>query len=405
MATFLEILLIALLGMLATSKRLQRLRRWRSVSALMSGGWLWVAGGFLLGPSALGAISLDTIVALTPIIFIGLGWIALMVGMQARRDVLAALPAWVWRAAAWDVVAATALVGALAWIALRWWPGEQSPGVSALAVALLVACAIGWSMETRWAAARPGPAGEGLAMLIRGGGGLASMAAVALFAFSQTIQTPRPFFTTLAMLIGVCALGIVAAHFTRFLFRLAGDSRADFLVVLLAVVSLTAGLGAEIGASPLLAPFLLGVMGSNLAGVRLRRFERVILEAEHVVAAMFATLAGAALSPALGLAGAALCGGILAIRALFKPPLAVMARASSAATGAPAARVRPRSGVGLVRQSPIALALGVAIVSFEPSQMSRLLLGVIVVVGLASEALSLVLDRRPPAEPAPEATP
>jgi len=405
MATFLEILLVAMLGMLATSVRLQRLRRFRSVSALMSGGWLWVAAGYLLGPQSLGVVSTDTIASLTPILVIGLGWISLMVGMQAQRSVLVTLPSWVWRVAAIDVLATSILVGGATWIALRRWPGAQSPLAASVGVVMIVASAIGWSMETRWAMAKSPTGAHALVMLLRGAGGAVSLAAIALFAVSQSLSpngatTPAAGgFATLALTtIAMALFGVAAGVFTRWLLRLAADSRADFLVVLLGVVSLTAGLGASVGVSPMLAPFALGAASANLVGVRLRAFERVILEAEHVVAAIFATLAGALLLTPAGLNGYALAGAVLVWRVGAKPMLAWLAPRSEMdaqqATPQPAGRtrLRYREGFCLIRQSPIAIVLGVALVVADPSDTARLLLGVVVLVGLGAEFASFLVN-------------
>jgi len=147
----------------------------------------------------------------------------------------------------------------------------------------------------------------------------------------------------------------------------------------------------------MLAPFALGAAAANLAGPRLRSFERVILEAEHVIAAIFATLAGALLLVPDATAGWALVGGITAYRLLLKPGLARLApHPDGAPSGDEAAAARTASAkisLTLARQSPLALALGVALAASDFSQASRLLLGVVVLAGALSETLLLALAR------------
>ncbi len=398
MATFLEILLLAALGALATSVQMQRLRRWRAVSALMSGGWLWALAGFLLGPSGVGALTLQTMQALAPLIVVGLGWIALMVGMQASAPMLRALPRWCWRAALVDVALTSAIVGGGSWFALRLWPSLQSRPAALMGGTLLVCASMGWSMETRWAQAEASQRTR--LLLIRAVGGLASMAALGGFASLYTLTAAKAAGVTVesAMVVVLAALGgCVGGWATRGLLRLAGDSRAEFLAVLLGVVSLAAGLGVWAGASPMLAPFALGAVVANLAGARLRSFERVVLEAEHVIAAVFATVAGALLLLPDAPAGWGLAGGVTVFRLLLKPRLARCAPWDDRAS-LPGRRDRRReralSAPTLMRQSPLALALGVALAASEYSTASRLLLGVLVVAGVLSEAALLTLFRQ-----------
>src|SRR5690606_36242201 len=88
---FLTLIVLVALALIATSKRLYRVRRSRPMALLISGGWLSVGAGMLVGPNGLGAIDREMLLSLTPLMMIGLGWIGMMVGLQARREVLRSL--------------------------------------------------------------------------------------------------------------------------------------------------------------------------------------------------------------------------------------------------------------------------------------------------------------------------
>src|SRR5690606_16425031 len=247
MALFLSIAALLVLALLATSKRFYRLRRSRFGAAAIAGGWIATAVGVLLGPAAGGLITPDAVLRATPLLSVGLGWIGMLIGLQARRDVLARLPRSAWRLAGVDAAMSLAGVGAavaLAALALE----KPQTGEFAITLTLLVASAIGWSMETRSLGLSGTPLGEQRALALRASGGLGAIVAVAVFGVAAALLLAPPAgdaegaqrsvgFRFLALGVA-CAIGVVLAVVAKFSLRLAGRRRDEMLVVFLGVVAL-----------------------------------------------------------------------------------------------------------------------------------------------------------------------
>jgi hypothetical protein len=390
---FLSILLVATLAIAGTSRSLNRLRRSRPIAVLISGGWVWIAVGAAVGPRVLGAVSSDIVLRTTPLVAFALGWIGLMIGLQAQRSVLASLPGAVRRATLTDLAIATPLFGVAGWFGLSLWSGAGNPVSLAVPAALLAACGIGWSMETRSLRAGRTEADGRLSLAIRAAGGLAAIAAITVWGVGASLAHRSEAGVLIidgmrgARTLLIClGLAVVVGGLARVALRFAGSSRADLLTVFIGLVALVSGAAVNLGAPPIFAAMLAGVVLTNLPGVELRRFERFLLDAEHVVAVVLAVLAGVLLDPAIGLYGALLAFSLAGLRLLTKPA-AVLA----AARGDDSLRTASRSlRLASVRQSPVALAVAVGFVLAEPSPTSHRLLAVVVLTGLLSELIPLV---------------
>ncbi len=411
---FIAVLILVSLALLATSTRFYRVRRSRPLSILLSGGWPALFVGFAIGPWGVGVIDDELLLSLTPLLMIGLGWIGLMVGLQARREVLRSLPAALLRLAAIDAVIALLAFGALGWIGVRTWIASEGGDValrwSVPAAALIAAASVGWSMETRSLRAGSEVATR-LAFFVRGGGGLAALIAIFIFGVDAAFAVPTSGQQALprlgeagAKLATSVGLAVVVGVLGRFAVREAGKNRSELLVVFLGIVALVAGVTADLAASPLFTAMLAGVVIANLAGRELRLFERFILEAEHVVAVIFALLAGVILDPAIGIWGLLLALAIAGLRLLIKPPIFRLATRNAVLPKALAAQFvrdprQARLQVAAVRQAPLAIAMGVGLYLASPSDFSRRLLAVVIVAGFVSELLPLFLSARAQNEP------
>ncbi len=391
MTTFLAILLIAVLGLVATSRLGFRLRRWRLTSALVSGGWLGIAAGAAIGPHGLGVATGETVRSMTPLVVLGLGWIGLMIGLQANRRLIEQIPRPGVRAFVLDAAVSLAVFGALGWFGVRFWLGSGVDGtVSApmWPILALVACSsLGWALETRSLARGDESSWRKGTVVVRGAGGLALMAAVLVFgavfalthrAGAQAAASDLPVWLIGGSRLALTALlGVAAGLIGRFALREAGGNRGQWLAVVLGVVALVGGLAHQLDLSPLLVAGVTGAVIGNLAGTELRSFERLILKAEHAAAVTFAILAGVLLDPAIGWRGVMLAAVIAGARAAIKP----------AALRAGAGREMALGTLGLaaVRQSPLAVALAVSLVMSSPDDTARKLLTVIVLAGLLSQ--------------------
>lgn len=392
MEGFLSILLVATLAIAGTSRSLDRLRRSRPIAVLISGGWIWIALGALLGPRILGAISAEIVLRLTPLVAFALGWVGLMIGLQAQRSLLASLPAAVRRATLVDLALTIPLFGVIGLVGVGLWSGERDLALLATPMGLLVACGLGWSMETRSLRAGRGESDGRLSLVIRAAGGLAAIAAISIWGIGAAL-TQRDAAGALRMdaglgaltLLGCVGLAVVIGALARLALQIAGGSRADLLTVFLGLVALVSGAAVNLGAPPIFAAMLAGMVLTNLPGIELRRFERFLLDAEHVVAVVLAILAGVLLDPSIGAAGALLAAGLGLGRLAVKPGSLL-----AAARLDPSLRRASRSlRLASVRQSPVALAVAVGFVLAAPSALSHQLLTVVVVAGLLSEAIPL----------------
>ncbi|RMH23543.1 MAG: hypothetical protein D6693_11305, partial [Planctomycetota bacterium] len=313
MRPLIGIALLIVLAVVATSPRFLRLRRATLVGALVSGGWLGVGAGALIGPDALGIVAPGDAARAAPILTIGLGWVGLMIGLQLRADILRQVPRAVYQMQLADAGLTLVVIGGGAAMIARFVLGFD-PAQALLVAAVLAASGLGWAAETR--SLRLGAsAPPELVLALRAGAGLSAPIAVTFFGVVVAMAQPGAGLITAGLRI--VALGAVAAALglvARFSLRRAGDSRPDFLAILLGVVALITGAAVELRVSPLLASMMAGVVIANLAGAELRKFERVILEAEHVVAVLYAIVAGALLDLNVSSGYLALAGAIIGLR-------------------------------------------------------------------------------------------
>ena len=396
----LGILLLIGLAVVATSPKFLRLRRATLVGALVSGGWLGVAIGLLIGPAGLRLVDVGAAHQSAPLLTIGLGWVGLMIGLQLRVDILRRLPQSFIRIVGVDAGVVFVIFGVAAWMVLS--RLTAAPPAVALALAVYVgAASIGWAAETR--SIRHGsPPSADLALALRATAGLGTPIAITLFAFTIAsirptpdggfTAAPGPALLRFTALIAVAlALGIMA----RFGLRRARDSRPDLLTIFLGVVALITGAAVELRVSPLLAALLAGVVIANLAGPELRKFERFILEAEHVVAVLYAVVAGVLLDVGIGLPGLTLLIALVALRLTLKPLLWTRLLPTESESNARLARLAP------IRQSPLALMLGIELVLDDVSPLAPRLLMVIALVGIMCDLVAVMAGRvLPPTAPA-----
>ncbi len=400
---FLAVAIVVVLSLFATARPFYRIQRTRAVGALISGGWAAIAVGILLGPHALHVIDGNVLLEVRPLLMIGLGWIGVIVGMQGRREIFRRIPSALWRWTLIDAVLSVLLTATIAAIVMSLWlpPGHRTPSWIFAPVVMLASCMIGWAPETRSIRVRLTPPAGRLAVLVQSGAGLSGMLAIGLFGLTFSLtgrdEAGRMGFTMLEAASGVVVALAVATLLGlggRFMLRRADRSRPETLTVFIGLVALFAGVAADLEVSPLLGSMLAGIVIANLAGPRLRAFERFILGAEHTVALMFSLLAGVLLEPAVGLWGVWLVTALLLIRLAVKP------YAMSRGLSAHAHELPPRSVLyaAPIRQSPVAIAIAVGFVISEASMFNRRLLTVIVLVGLAGELIpygvSLARSRR-----------
>lgn len=394
MEAFLTVTLLVTLALAATSNRLQRFRGSRPIAMLTSGGWIWLGVGALLGPGVLDAVSKDVVSSLTPLAAFALGWAGMMIGLQAERTVLRSLPKVYYTASLADAAISAIVFGGVGHFLLRAWTNAESAALIA-PTALLAATGIGWTMETRSLQTKASASAARLSTLVRSVGALTAI--IAVFAWGvvesgATFSVGQGFIAQQAgaHLLSSLGVALIIALLARLALHFAPSERADLLTIFIAVVALTAGASMTLDTPTLFTGMLTGVALANLGGASLRRFERFLLRAEHVVAVVLSLLAGILMDPRIGAVGVGAAVGLTAIRLIIKPgTLALAWRLAN--ERAPRAKRLTALHFASVRISPVAVALCVDAALVAPSVMAERVLTVVVLMGLMCEMAPLAL--------------
>lgn len=400
MRLFVGILLLTVLALVATRPTFLKLRRATLFGALISGGWLGVLAGLALGPNGTGMIDHDIILQSAPLLTIGLGWIGLMVGLQLRWELLRQLPASIVRLMALDSIVSIVVFAALAVAGMRWWIPDASLVELATPVALLAACAIGWNPEMR-SLRLTHATNMNQAAALTGASSLAAPVAIVVFtvgaaAVQENIAHAGSFdlISAALRLVSLALIAVVLGFVARFGLRKAGTNRSELLVIFLGVAALITGAATELGMSPLFSSMLAGAVIANLAGRELRRFERFVLEAEHVVATLFWVVAGVLLDVEIELIVLGIAGMFVLARVGLKPALVTWEMRRLDGTGAEG---NPRlRRLAPIRQSPLAMMLCVSLVLSEPSPLSHQLLTLAALTGLLCDLIAVIGSLRSP---------
>ncbi len=393
---FAAMVLLSGLAILATSKSLYRFQRNRLMARYMSGGWIAVFLGFLLGPWGANVVSDEMLLEVRPALMVGLGWIGAIIGLQARRTLLLAVPTPVRRWVALDALAMFALAGVVSALALGQMLTASRPAWWVAPIGLLITACIGWAAETRSLGEERTAAGRHLEVLVQAGAGLAAIVAVSLQGLLLILpsrdaqgEVVLSLPTGTLRLLAATLLAVGVGFMGRYLLQQAGRERRELLVIHIAMIAIISGIASELAVSPLFAAMLCGIVITNLGGPKLREFERFILRAEQPVAILFALLAGVFVDPRLGVWGLVLVVGLVALRVVVKVPLM---RASLAGYGQAIPSRSPLFRAPL-RQSLVATALAVSLVLHESSILNQRLLTVVILVGAVSELLPFILAR------------
>lgn len=399
MNVFLVILGLIAAGLLATSKPAYRLRRHRFVATIISGGWLSLLIGVILGPAVTGIVTRESVFHSIPLLVVGLGWVGFMIGFQIRSSVLFKLPAAVYRILLADVALTVVLMGVIAYTGLRLWLDDAPLVELWLPISFIITASIGWKLESRSVATG---ANEHLAAIIQIVGTLGSAISIIIFGLATKavernpeglllFEPDRAMLKALHTVLLALALGIIG----RFITRLAGQRPGHQFTAFLGIVAFAAGSAKQIDVSPLFTAMLTGAVVANIKGMRLRQFETFIIKAEHVLAILFGILAGILLEPRMAPAAFILALALVIARGGAKPVLfrriALLENA-----GMPEDKKLPAHSplyLAAARQSPIMLVLAVSLVIIEPSILNKQLLALMAIVGVLSEFAPLLAHR------------
>jgi len=386
--------ILVTLALLASSQRFYRFRRTRLGAALTTGGWLMVAIGFAIGPYGAKLLLPQQLMEVEPLILFCLGWVGLMVGLQAHRTLPRAVPGGVFALVGVDLLLSVGLLGA---VGLGVMVVLDVPWTLAMPVCLLLGVmGSGWSAEVRSLQRRVNDPANVMST-IRAGAGLSSLAAVVAFGLLFKSYEYNPAtgvnWSAQAMAVGLFVsvmIGLAMGLVGQWLMALAGRGEGEFLVVLLGVVVFTAGAAATLGYSALLVAALAGAVVVNMPGKPLQKFQRVIVDAEQPVAMALMLVAGVLADPRLGAVGVALIVALVLVRSGVKYIMRTVIRRYKDLN-------RPTPALlGLIRQNPLAIAMaaGYAISPAGQSPTAPItggqLMMIVIVMGLLAETFALI---------------
>lgn len=384
------VLMMALLALVYLSSLIRRGRSGRVIG--LAAGSEWLILGFVLGASVLGVVDRALQAEVEPVVYIALGWVSLVIGVdygvvRGRRLRLGRILAGLTIGA----LTMAAVAGAAFWLAPR--VGLELAGADRWVLAIgLAAVASETACDTvRWVSARHGAVGR-LSLLLDGLAQakdaiciVASGAAIRLHpSFDLARRLPHNGSTLLAVVIAVGTLiGIMATM------MLSRETRVEQTWgLLVGIVLLAAGTTAMLRLPVITTLFSVGLV----VGVGSRHRERIATFIEPTRSGALLPvllLAGARLDPHIFLTRGLLIGGVLAARvvALFLAGL-VLAPVGRAARGA------LLIGPAMLPAGPLSVTIGLGFALVFPGDLGDTVLAAAAVVTVCGELFGPVALRR-----------
>ncbi|MEX2670795.1 MAG: hypothetical protein WD294_01655 [Phycisphaeraceae bacterium] len=395
MRILIGVIILVAIALLGASRHLWAVRRTRWGAVLLTGGWVMIGIGLLIGPRGVGLLEPNELMVIQPLILFCLAWIGLMVGLQADRRLPSMLPAGTTSLAVKDGLLSLAVIGATAagamWLlvpTVSWW----AVGVQAT---ILGACAMGWSAEVR-SLRRVETNDQPLLALLRGAAGVSTIFAVCVYGLAVKLTEQALTATDVVPMLGMglatsVLIAVTMGLLGLWLIGVAGRSEPEFLVVLLGLVSFTAGAAAALGYAPMFVALLTGVVIVNMPGQSMQKFQKVIIEAEQPIAMALMLVAGILAEPMLGATGWAVVAAVISVRMLLK-----LGWASRQLRRATPGQTRFVPGMlGPLRQTPLAIALATGYAATGQTMPGEFINGgqllmIVILVGLFSDIAAML---------------
>lgn len=395
MRILLGVVILVAIALLGSSRYLWSIRRTRWGAVLLTGGWIMVGVGMLIGPRGVALLEPDQLRVVQPLILFCLAWVGLMIGFQVDRRLPRLLPPRAASLAVEDGVLSVIVIGAAAAAVMALMSDQAAWWAVGVQAALLGACAMGWSAEVR-SMRQLRANDQPLLAMLRSVSGLSSILAVCVYGLiiklTEQPVTPLGALPMLAVGLGVSALlAATMGLLGLWLMNVAQRSESEFLVVLIGLVCFTAGAASALGYAPMFIAMLAGAVIVNMPGQSMQRFQKVIIEAEQPIAMVLMLVAGVLAEPLLGAAGWILVAALLGARAVLKLAWTRPRVRRAASRGEPFAT----GLLGPLRQTPLAIALATgyaAIGHTIPGQVitGGQLLMIVILVGLVSDLAAML---------------
>lgn len=346
--------------------------------------------GFLLGPHALGLLTLEAVEQLFPLLALGLGWVGFLFGMQLDRENLRQFPPAFYVFAFGQAILTFVIFAALAWVAF-FVIGIQGEAAYLLVLGAAAVASVTTPAGIALVSTTFMAKGEVRRLLFFVGSldalvGIVALQVIYSFYYAPDLlmglgDVATPGWIVVALGLGV-VLGILFLWITR---RKAGPE--EMVLFLMGIAALGSGAALQLHLSPLFVAVVLGAVVANLSPERQRIF--VVLERwEKPVYLVLLLLAGAYLQFTTPWV-VALAVGYAVFRGLGKVVgSAVMLRVVRLPFATP-----DRVGYGLIPQGGIALAMAVSgMLTYSGLQVRGVdaveLLFAVLVLGVVASELS-----------------
>ncbi|MCE9619330.1 MAG: hypothetical protein K8R92_05435 [Planctomycetes bacterium] len=383
------------LASFSLTRQAAKLLRIPVAAALIGGGWVAFAAGLLLGPIGFDLFKTGSLTELRPLLQLGLAWIGLLVGLQLKRSVLAAVPAALWQWLALDSLLSLAAGVGFTATALRLMDPGASLGAMWIPCALTGCATMGWAGELRSLRGLDTRSPQ-LATLIHAGAGLAAVLAIALHGVAMLQASTLADGTTVIDaargslgLVVTLIVAAIAATAIRVILDRESWSEGRIIASLVGTLALVSGVSIALNGSPMFGACLLGMVITNMRSGAMRRLERLVTESEAAVASMFFLFAGAMLGDLGSFWPWIIAAALITFRFAFKTPVAW--RLSGKAWNEPGAQV---IHFAAIRQAPIAIPLAIASLVEGANDTQRGILLALVACGVLSNLFPLLWRSR-----------
>lgn len=346
---------LALLG----SQRLRAGSSGASALHTLLGGSELMLVGLLLGQDFIGLVDEATLEGLRPFVFVALGWLAFLFGLQFERRTLGHLPAG-FAAISVSVAATTLAVVAPAAVLLLIALDDASPGravaLAAAALAASAACTGQSAIAVVDRGLRPAP--RQVMTVLRLVSSLDPAVGVTIFGVALSLLAPRAaisagFPWSLQWPVAAICLGLLTAWLFVSL-TVTRTNQAELILYLLGVIALASGVALGFGLSVLFINFVCGLAVANLTQVgSIRgRVMDLMVRSESFLYLLLLVVAGACWRLPTGWAATAVAAYVAA-------RLAGKTAGAWLATRGLARRhpVPPMLGLGLASQGGMGLAI------------------------------------------------
>ena len=383
------------LASLALTRRAAKFSRIPIVAALIGGGWMFFGVGLLLGPIGFHFLTNESLTELRPLLQLGLAWIGLLVGLQAKHAIMVQVPAVLWKWIAVDCVASVCTGVIITAVTLIWIAPEATWGALCFPCVLIGCATIGWTAELRSLRGLDARSPR-LGTLTQAGAGLAVIIAITIHGI-VSLNTSVLSDGTIALNLGWGSLGFiitllvasVCAMAMRLLLQRESWNDGRIIVSLIGTLALIAGVATVLDGSPMFGACALGVMIANMRSGAMRKLERVITGSETAVASIFFLLAGAMVNPIVAWWPWIIAALVLAFRVVFKVPTTRMFSGNTWIE-----RGADSIHFATIRQAPIAIPLAIASLLERTDNVQSTMLLVVATVGVFSNVIPLLWKRQ-----------